>query len=137
MIVIPGRCEASNPESRDSGYDAKAPSRNDGVRMLPTMTRRPLNLMAALQVSRSAREGAAVLFLGGGDHFQLFVGTRHRRARREDVPLIFDLVGGQRRDRIHFMHQLVIRGAEVTRPRLQKIEFPALPEGLAVFGGFP
>jgi hypothetical protein len=29
--VIPGRCEASNPESRDSGSDADAPSRNDGV----------------------------------------------------------------------------------------------------------
>src|SRR6266404_9863075 len=29
--VIPGRCEASNPESRDSGSGAKAPSRNDGM----------------------------------------------------------------------------------------------------------
>src|SRR5512140_796556 len=29
--VIPGRCEASNPESRDSGSGANAPSRNDGV----------------------------------------------------------------------------------------------------------
>jgi hypothetical protein len=29
--VIPGRCEASNPESRDSGSGADAPSRNDGV----------------------------------------------------------------------------------------------------------
>ena len=29
-IVIPGRCEASNPESRDSGSGAGAPSRNDG-----------------------------------------------------------------------------------------------------------
>ena len=28
--VIPGRCEASNPESRDSGSGANAPSRNDG-----------------------------------------------------------------------------------------------------------
>jgi hypothetical protein len=27
--VIPGRCEASNPESRDSGPGADAPSRND------------------------------------------------------------------------------------------------------------
>jgi hypothetical protein len=27
--VIPGRCEASNPESRDSGSGAGAPSRND------------------------------------------------------------------------------------------------------------
>src|ERR1700684_1162055 len=27
--VIPGRCEASNPESRDSGSGANAPSRND------------------------------------------------------------------------------------------------------------
>ena len=30
-VVIPGRCEASNPESRDSGSGAYAPSRNDGV----------------------------------------------------------------------------------------------------------
>src|SRR5450756_2566674 len=29
-IVIPGRCEALNPESRDSGSGANAPSRNDG-----------------------------------------------------------------------------------------------------------
>src|SRR5213075_3256797 len=28
-IVIPGRCEASNPESRDSGSGANAPSQND------------------------------------------------------------------------------------------------------------
>src|SRR5437867_2990811 len=27
--VVPGRCEASNPESRDSGSGAYAPSRND------------------------------------------------------------------------------------------------------------
>src|SRR5437879_5424396 len=30
LIVIPGRCEASNPESRDSGSGACAPSQNDG-----------------------------------------------------------------------------------------------------------
>src|SRR5260221_1592038 len=29
--VIPGRCEASNPESRDSGSGANAPSRNDSA----------------------------------------------------------------------------------------------------------
>ena len=29
--VIPGRCAASNPESRDSGSGAGAPSRNDGL----------------------------------------------------------------------------------------------------------
>src|SRR5438874_4359143 len=29
--VIPGRCEASNPESRDSGSGACAPSRNDDL----------------------------------------------------------------------------------------------------------
>src|SRR5262249_52665449 len=28
-LVIPGRCEASNPESRDSGSGADAPARND------------------------------------------------------------------------------------------------------------
>ncbi len=33
--VIPGRCEASNPESRDSGSGAGAPSRNDGGSVTP------------------------------------------------------------------------------------------------------
>src|SRR5580698_2525792 len=32
--VIPGRCEASNPESRDSGSGADAPSRNDSPGLL-------------------------------------------------------------------------------------------------------
>src|SRR3954464_5977583 len=36
LIVIPGRCEASNPESRDSGSGANAPSRNDGVTLAMT-----------------------------------------------------------------------------------------------------
>src|SRR5258705_13697569 len=79
------------------------------------------DLLVTTRVSRSARESAAVLFLGGGDRFQIFVGTRYRWARGEDVPLIFDLVGGQRRDRIHFVHQLMIRAAEVAFPRLQNI----------------
>src|SRR5664279_3700560 len=73
------------------------PSRNDGA-----------------SVSRSAREGAAVLFLSGGDHFELFVGTRYRRAGSEDVPLVLDLVDGECCDRIHLVHQLMIGGAEVT-----------------------
>jgi uncharacterized membrane protein len=30
-LVIPGRCKASNPESRDSESGATAPSRNDGL----------------------------------------------------------------------------------------------------------
>jgi hypothetical protein len=29
-VVIPGRCEASNPESRDSGLALRAPQ-NDGL----------------------------------------------------------------------------------------------------------
>jgi len=33
--VIPGRCKASNPESRDSGPGANAPSRNDGIHSSP------------------------------------------------------------------------------------------------------
>src|SRR5450631_95173 len=32
VTVIPGRCGASNPESRDSGSGANAPSRNDALR---------------------------------------------------------------------------------------------------------
>src|SRR5712664_2461873 len=59
---------------------------------LPAMTRKRPNLLTALRVGRSGRERAAVLFLGGGDHFQVLVGTRHRRAGGEDVPLILDLV---------------------------------------------
>src|SRR5205807_8601655 len=57
---------------------------------------------------RSAREGAAVLFLGGGDRFEVFVGTGHRRAGSEDVPLVLDLVDGERGDRVHLVHQLMI-----------------------------
>src|SRR4030088_2345489 len=98
-----------------------APSRNDA-------------LLAAVRLNRSGRERAAVLFLGGGDYFQLFGGTRYRRARRGDVPLVLDLVGRQGRDRVHLMHQLMIRGAEVARTRFQEIEFPALPEVLDHLG---
>src|SRR5580704_12755064 len=78
----------------------------------------------------SARESAAVLLPGRSDHFQILIGTRYRRARGEDVPLVFDLVGGQRGDRIHLMHQLMIRCAEVTLPRLEQIVFCALLEVL-------
>src|SRR5713226_2703927 len=81
-------------------------------------------------VDQLARERAAVLFLGGGDHFEVFVGTRDRRARGEDIPLILDLVGGQRGDRVHFMHQLVIRAAEVALPCLEQVELRALLEVL-------
>src|ERR1700712_2553974 len=70
----------------------------------------------------SARERAAVLFLGRRDHFQILVRAGHRRARSKDVPLVLDLVGGQRGHRIHFMHELVIRAAEITLSRLQEIE---------------
>jgi len=34
--VIPGRCGASNPESRDSGSGANAPSRNDDGQLSPS-----------------------------------------------------------------------------------------------------
>src|SRR5258708_18326257 len=90
----------ADPESRDSGFASYDAPRNDGS-------------------TRSARERAAVLFLGGGDHFEVFIGAWDRRARCEDVPLILDLVGGQRSDSIHFMHQLVIRAAEIAGPGLE------------------
>src|SRR3954468_6113645 len=78
----------------------------------------------------SARERAAVLFLGRRDHFEILVRAGHRRARGEDVPLVLDLVGGQRSHRIHFVHQLVVGAAEITLPRLQQIELGALLEML-------
>src|SRR5450631_4931554 len=84
---------APDPESRDSGFDAIGPRfartrwHRPGMTVagcsLPAMTRKRPNLLTALQVGRSGRERAAVLFLGGGDHFQVFVGTRHRRAGGE------------------------------------------------------
>jgi hypothetical protein len=43
--VIPGRCEASNPESRDSGSGAGAPSRNDGLIWLQPKTLRPSRVL--------------------------------------------------------------------------------------------
>src|SRR5437868_13921629 len=61
----------------------------------------------------SRREGAAVLFLGRGDHFEVLIRTRHRRTGREDIPLVLDLVGRQCGDRIHLMHQLMIGAAEI------------------------
>src|SRR6476661_9699894 len=82
----------ADPESRDSGFASYGAPRNDGS-------------------TRSTRERAAVLFFGGGDHFEVFAGTRYRRARGEDVPLVLDLVGGQRGDRVHLMHQPVIGSA--------------------------
>src|SRR5258707_9855638 len=106
--VIPGRCEASNPESRDSGSGAKAPSRNDGVGMLVAMTSRPPDLLAAIHLSLSARERAAVLFLGGGDHFQVLVGARDRRARGVEVPPRPAPLRGERRGRIQLHHPLDI-----------------------------
>src|SRR4051794_22035582 len=120
--VIPG-CAllGADPESRsylplDSGFARSA---------RPGMTS-----------DTSAREGAAVLFFGRRDHFQVLVRAGHRRARGEDVPLVLDLVGGQRGHRIHFMHELMIRAAEVTLPRLQEIELGALLEMLDDFWRF-
>jgi DNA mismatch repair protein MutS len=40
-IVIPGRCKASNPESRDSGSGANAPSRNDEMLVASSRTSSP------------------------------------------------------------------------------------------------
>src|SRR5713226_343580 len=100
---------APDPESRDYGFDApNRPGMTVAGCSFPAMTRKRPNLLTALRVGRSGRERAAVLFLGGGDHFQVLVGTRHRRAGGEDVPLILDLVGGKCRDRIHFVHQLMV-----------------------------
>src|ERR1700689_188712 len=56
-FVIPGRCVASNPESRDSGSGASAPSRNDGYRREKTMNGLKILGLAA---------GIAALLLGSG-----------------------------------------------------------------------
>src|SRR5258706_12269599 len=101
---------------------AKAPSRNDRVGMLVAMTSRPPDLLAAIHLSLSARERAAILFLGGGDHFQVFVGARDRRARGEDVPLIPYLVGRGRRCRLQFRPQI-----HVGRGGRGRAAFPTYP----------
>src|ERR1700737_4442797 len=100
----------------------------DGLlrRFAPRNDEKKATLLAALRVRRSTRERAAVLFLGRGNHFQGLIGTWYWRARGEDVPLVFDLVGRQRGDRVHLMHQLMIRGAEIALPRLEQIVLRAL-----------
>src|SRR6266851_2848490 len=70
---------APDPESRDSGFDAEPvigprfartrwhrPGMTVAGCSFPAMTRKRPNLLTALRVSRSGRERAAVLFLGGG-----------------------------------------------------------------------
>jgi len=51
--VIPGRCEASNPESRDSGPGPFGPSRNDKkgrrITALPVCEKMPLAHLAPLR----------------------------------------------------------------------------------------
>src|SRR6516164_2970477 len=74
------------------------------------------------------REGAAVLFLGRRDHFEIFLGSGNRRARGEDVPLIIDLVSGQCGYRIHLVHELVIASTEVALPCLEQVKLRTLLE---------
>src|SRR6202035_1615338 len=57
-FVIPGRCEASNPESRDSGFALCAP-RNDNNRDRPmTFHKRREALRSILTGSRCIRPGS-------------------------------------------------------------------------------
>src|SRR6266702_4031477 len=91
-LVIPGRCAASNPESRDSGSGANAPSRNDGALNLPTPDRRHHHFVAAA--------GAAVDFLAGAElqvpaqadpHFaQPRAVARHRNRRTAQARIDLD-----------------------------------------------
>src|SRR6185295_3651856 len=97
----------------DGGYGFRARSLSDKIDAVNfALSSRPG--MTAFVFS--ARERAAVLFLGRRDHFKILVRAGHRRARSKNVPLVLDLVGGQRGHRIHFVHQLMIRAAEITLP---------------------
>src|SRR6266702_8693170 len=91
-LFIPGRCAASNPESRDSGSGANAPSRNDGALNLPTPDRRHHHFVAAA--------AAAVDFLAGAelqvpaqadpDFAQPFPATGHRDRRAREAWIDLD-----------------------------------------------
>src|SRR5580698_8486917 len=78
-IVIPGRCEASNPESRDSGSGANAPSRNDGLSYFLVKLRRQdraPDQPALLQIDQR--------FIG--------LGERHRRyGNGRDLPGAYEI----------------------------------------------
>src|SRR6266581_3710264 len=66
QAVIPGRCEASNPESRDSGSGANAPSRNDG----PTtgaLRLQPSQLPRISERERRHSPGVLIEDQGAGD----------------------------------------------------------------------
>src|SRR5262245_43420526 len=59
--VIPARCAASNPESRDSGSGANAPSRSDG-KYLPRL-RKPRRTLFHIGAHGFGLVGAAKQFL--------------------------------------------------------------------------
>ena len=54
LAVIPGRCGASNPESRDSGSGANAPSRNDSE-TITKQKRKTRGARASLSVKKRKR----------------------------------------------------------------------------------
>src|SRR5262249_6274676 len=54
-LVIPGRCNASNPESRDSGFALRAP-RNDGAHIYTLSA----DALPGLAAAEHAAEGATL-----------------------------------------------------------------------------
>src|SRR5688572_15145360 len=76
----------------------------------------------------SGRKGAGRFFGGRADDFQALVRTRNRRRRREDVPAILDLIGGEGGDRVHFRHELVIARPEIALARFHDVELRAFLE---------
>src|SRR6267142_4009301 len=65
---------------------------------------------------------AGVLLLGRVDDVKRFVRGGDRRPEREEVPLVLGLTLGFDRERIGFLHQLMIPRAEITLAALQDVE---------------
>src|SRR5262245_3941344 len=91
---------------------------------------------ASLTNRAGSSEGAGVLLLGRGDGFEVLVWTGHRWARAIDVPLVFQLGSLERLHRVHFMHELVVPGPEISRTRLEQVELGTFFPMLDQLGGF-
>src|SRR5579864_625023 len=77
--VIPGRCDASNPESRDSESGASAPSRNDVAAIRPE---------GKYERGRIKSEGPALLRAAQRPWAQARPVQRHHRAASDRLDLL-------------------------------------------------
>src|ERR1700694_584774 len=82
-LVIPGRCDASNPESRNSGSGASAPARNDGpgypLPLIQNLAQRDIALLLLGPVA-SAGDGAVNHEVVSVDEGGFVAGEKHRGA---------------------------------------------------------